>query len=324
MISDKQFVKFIKILKIDYDVIGSVKDRNSDEIFIRPIESPQDIEWSGKIPFYSFKKYFLKPAEELFEYNGAKLNEIVIQNERPIALFGLNILDLRAIGVCDLVFKRDPYYQKKRLKNLLVGASNVVLGKREYQIFTENFEENILEHLHFDLFFEKQNQNNYRVFTGSRTGQKILDICGIKDFEHVQFAGQIREEGKDARMLQLREKVRNSANNPVWNELGERCYACGKCSIVCPTCYCFDLYDIKEMNGGRKIREWGSCFYPEFSEIAGGRKFFDTISKRIFYWYYHKFVAIPEKYSVPGCVSCLRCAKVCPAGIDIRKVLESL
>lgn len=324
MITHKQFLKFIKTLKIGYNVLGPVRDSDSDEVFIKPIDKPEDIDWSGKIPLYSFKKHFFKPTEKMFKYKGPKLEEVPVYTERSVAILGLNMLDLRALGMYNLIFKRDSYYQKRRLKNLLIGVSSVALSKNDYQIFAENFEKNILEHLHFDIFFEKQDENRYRIFTGSRTGQKVLNICEINNYEHVQFAGPIREEGKDTRMLALYEKVKNSKDNPIWKELAEKCYACGKCSMVCPTCYCFDVYDIKELSGGKKIRQWGSCFYPEFSQIAGGHKFLDTIAKRMFYWYYHKFVAIPEKYSIPGCVSCLRCVKVCPAGIDIRKVLESL
>jgi ferredoxin len=324
MITHQQFLQFIKTLKISYDVVGPVQDKDSKEVFIRPIDRPEDINWSGKIPFYPFKKYFLKPDENLFTYRHRRLHEPLAHTERSVALLGLNILDLRALMMFDLIFERDSYYQQRRLKNLLIGVSSVSLSKSEYQVFTEKFEEDFLEHLHFDIFFEKQGANRYRVFTGSRMGQKILNILEVEDYEHVQFVGPIQEEGKDERMLKLYDKVKNSADSPVWREQAKRCYACGKCSLVCPTCYCFDFYDVKGLEGGKKIRQWGSCFYPEFSQIAGGHQFLDSIAKRLFYWYYHKFVAIPEKYSVPGCVSCLRCAKVCPAGIDIRKVLAAL
>ena len=37
--------------------------------------------------------------------------------------------------------------------------------------------------------------------------------------------------------------MRTSYNSPLWKELGERCLACGSCTIVCPTCYCFNVVD---------------------------------------------------------------------------------
>jgi len=29
----------------------------------------------------------------------------------------------------------------------------------------------------------------------------------------------------------------------IWDTLGERCLACGSCTNVCPTCFCFDVQD---------------------------------------------------------------------------------
>lgn len=81
--------------------------------------------------------------------------------------------------------------------------------------------------------------------------------------------------------------------------------------------------DLKKNEGQRK-QCWTSCFYQEFSEIAGGYKFLDNTAKRIYNWYYHKFVRIPEEYSFSGCVGCGRCIKVCPAGINIREELEKI
>lgn len=322
MLNSQQLSKFIDKLKNYYDIVGPVQKKESAELFVDTISDFKELYWSDQVPFYPFKKYFLNQSEDMINYQNKRVRKI-LSTEKPTAILGMGVLDLRALGMWDLVFTHDFYYQQRRSKTLVIGASKIPVNKQEFKTFTEQFEENVLEHLNFDLFIE-QRGSEYQLLVGSRLGQDVLDRADISDYEHVQFAGFIREEGKDAKMLDLYQKVKNSADAPVWEELGRRCYACGKCSLVCPTCYCFDFYDVVGLNHTKKIRQWGSCFYPEFSQVAGGNKFLDTISKRIFYWYYHKFVAIPEKYSVPGCVSCLRCVKVCPAKIDLRETLNSL
>jgi ferredoxin len=322
MIKYKNLLQFIKNIQDEFEVFGPVFDLGRDEVLIKKIEDPAVVDLTGRVTLYSFKKFFLQFSEELFYYSKEGHSKIKTK-EKPLAVFGMNIWDLRALGMMDLIFKKDFYYQKRRQNNLVIGFSDVVIEGGNYDFFTEKFEENILEHLNFDIFIEKQG-DKFEFFSGSTLGQKTLEKYGITEYEHVQFAGYIMEEGKDKRMLTLQEKVKNSADSEVWKELGERCYACGKCTSVCPTCYCFDFEDVVGPEGSKKVRKLTSCFHPEFSQIAGNHKFLDSISKRIYYWYYHKFVMIPEKYSVPGCVSCLRCSKTCPAGIDIRKVLASL
>ncbi len=32
-------------------------------------------------------------------------------------------------------------------------------------------------------------------------------------------------------------------DDPVWEELGKKCLCCGSCSMVCPTCACFNVMD---------------------------------------------------------------------------------
>jgi ferredoxin len=125
-------------------------------------------------------------------------------------------------------------------------------------------------------------------------------------------------------MLKIREKFYD--NPEIWQELGEKCIECGKCTIACPTCFCFRIDDNPELeeNNGARQRCWDSCFYREFSEVAGGHKFLNTTAERIHFWYYHKFARIPDEFGFMGCVGCKRCAKACPVGIDIEKVLKEI
>ena len=39
-------------------------------------------------------------------------------------------------------------------------------------------------------------------------------------------------------------------DDPVWDELGKKCLCCGSCSMVCPTCSCFNVADEIGPDGG--------------------------------------------------------------------------
>ena len=59
----------------------------------------------------------------------------------------------------------------------------------------------------------------------------------------------------------------------VWEDVGKRCVACGNCTAVCPTCYCFDVLDDMDLslNEGLRYRIWNSCQMDDFAKVAGVR-----------------------------------------------------
>ena len=191
-----------------------------------------------------------------------------------------------------------------------------------------------LKHLPFDIFLAPDAKNNYQVFAGSIKGQRILEHFGYKNYEPIQFKGPKKEAETDERLRKLRDKLKNYPNPKIWEELGQRCIECGKCTLACPTCFCFRTDDepALEEKTGRRLRCWDSCYYQEFSEVAGsstssgqaGHKFLTSAAQRIHFWYFHKFARIPDEFGFAGCVNCGRCAKVCSVGIDIKKVLEEI
>ncbi len=293
-------------------------------LLVSEIEKKDQVDWSGEMTENSWKHLFLPAREKLFSFKEGKA-EMFKKRYKEIVAFGMNILDLRALSLFDLVFTGDPYYQARREKILVIGyAANWPIDYKKLKAFSHDFQENILEHLAFDIFIAKLGNNKFKFYSGSVKGRKQLEKSGINDFEHVQFSGFIPESGPDRRMVMLKGKIENSANDPLWEELGRICLACGKCSIACPTCFCFDLEDKNEPEKSGRVRKWGNCFYQDFSEVAGGSTELDSVKKKIYFWYVHKFVRIPREYQIPGCVSCGRCVKACPVGIDIFKNIKKL
>ena len=149
------------------------------------------------------------------------------------------------------------------------------------------------------------------------------------DAEYQKLRKRIKVRAIKPRLSRKMQKIRDIMKNSkmqgkykkIWDELGQRCVECGKCTIVCPTCFCFRFED---ESSGKRTRVPDSCFYKDFSEVAGNHKFLSSTAQRIYFWYYHKFVRIPEEYNLPGCVECNRCTKNCPVGIDIKKTLSKI
>ena len=274
---------------------------------------------AGLIPWHPFKDYFFPPKQQMFKYEKGRYKE-TLDNSKQV-LLGINVVDLKAFQYWDQVFAKDSYYQARLKNTIIVGLSGAPKDKISYKSFILSFGKDVLEHLRFDLFLCCPKKGTYLVYTGSEEGQKLLDEFGYKNYEHINYRGPFHEGALDEAALEIRAKLKNKMVKKIWDDLGKRCIECGRCSYVCPCCYCFEISDDEK---GNRFREWSNCFQSEFSEVAGGHKFQTNTAQRLFFYYYHKFVRDMDKYNIPGCVGCGRCTKACPVGIDINKVIKQI
>jgi len=282
-----QLDKFLKALEKEYQIHAPVK--NGQELYICPISDLKDVDWSGDKPANTWKQIFHPAGEKLFDYDekGRPQRPVVVPNK--IAALGMNILDLKALVLYDQVFEKDAYYQKRRRSRLVIGYfKGSPIDYRSYKVHAFDFEENILEHLSFDVFIQKDKAGKIRFFSGSRMGQRILEKYGVGKYEHIEFAGCVPEGGPHKNLLELGDKVVKSKGKKVWKDLDKRCLACGRCALACPACFCFNNVDAIDQAGKKKDRQWTTCFSYDFSRIAGadedGIHFLQSIEDRIFFW----------------------------------------
>ncbi len=290
--------------------------KTPDGIFIREITNEKEADYSGKCPWDSWKRLFYPPNETLFAGKGG-MKEVKTGYPK-IAVWGINVIDLKAVGLMDLIFARDPYYIERRKNIFIVGFSPKPI--KDYQNFSFKIHNDTMEHLNYDLFILKK-EAGFKLYSASNDADKLLKKAGVKA-DVLLTPGDLVVEDKI--ISELEGVVGKSFDHPVWKTLNDRCIACGKCSIACPTCYCFDLVDTASADGNSRERVWGDCFYSEFTRIAGNYIFLKNPGEKLFFWYTHKFSRVPAQVGFPGCVGCRRCYDVCPVFIDIEETLADL
>jgi ferredoxin len=172
----------------------------------------------------------------------------------------------------------------------------------------------------------------YLVGAGSDAGRRVLGsipcepadeaVTGRARAAVAAAAGRMRRALPDT---DLRSLLAASLEADRWQQVAERCLACGNCTMVCPTCFCTTVEDITELTGdvAQRWLRWDSCFDLDFSYLHGGAVRASTRG-RYRQWLTHKFAGWHQQFGESGCVGCGRCIVWCPVGIDITEELAAL
>jgi ferredoxin len=226
----------------------------------------------------------------------------------------------------------DAYYLERRKNTLLVGIE--CLEPCDEHSFCKSMETLTVSEGH-DLHLTDLG-GSYAVNVGTEAGAALLEKHSsafqateqdMKRLNKVLGAKWPRFQLKLAfEVGALSTLMAQSYDNALWEKLADICLACGQCTLVCPTCFCFNVYDEVELDlqDGERWRRWDSCQLDEFARVAGDENFREHQAARLRHRFMRKGRYLLERYGELGCTGCGRCARSCLVHISPVDVFNEL
>jgi len=282
------------------------------------------------------KKFFMPQRETLLEFDASQgVDAEALLEYEPIILFGVHTCDLAGIQCLNMVFSVNPqdyHYLKRKDTITLIGL--------ECNEYCDEYASCHLVNADFptggyDLFFTDLG-DYFIIHVNTARGEEIVDALDVFEkagASHITDLKRLRDRkmkifGNEVLIEQrhIPELFDMSFDARVWKDLEERCLACGNCTAVCPTCYCFDIRDDVDLSleRGKRYRSWFSCQLEPFAKISGGINFMRDRSTRQRHRYYRKFRYPVDRFSRFFCTGCGRCTRTCMAGISLIDTLNDL
>lgn len=283
------------------------------------------------------KKVFFPPAQPIVRFSEDEVSSCTCAVDT--VLLGVHFYDVKAIDQLDYLMREnnaDWDYLCQREATTIV-ASNI------RAVMPRAFWDSVGTHVQpqgHDAFLTKI-AGGYVLETRSEKGEALIAHGSFREATEAEVAeaGAVNSavmgtcpERLEYTTEEIAERVRDSfGDEKLWDDLAERCFSCGSCNTVCPTCYCFDVIDSWNLDqkSGTRTRYWDACLTREFAAVtgAGGSKenFREHHSSRFRHRFMRKTAYLNDKLGGPACVGCGRCSQACTADIaDPVRVIQTI
>ncbi|MCB9489137.1 MAG: 4Fe-4S dicluster domain-containing protein [Deltaproteobacteria bacterium] len=302
------------------------------------VDEASELQFARYRPTIIAPNSFLTPTkEEIFKYQrvGPGRYELTPAVETTFQILaGVRPCDLKAIKLMDDVFadgERDPYYFQRRTNTSLIGyACPAPCDEMAYCESAGSLDWRDGVDVMLTPVGDRMLIQAYTERGEALTASGDFDPCDDPDAElqrHLDERPKPFGRQLHAPVDELPAILERHWDSPLWDQHVERCFSCGTCNLVCPTCYCFDVKDVSALDGssGSRTRQWDACMLTTFATVAGGHNFRADPAARQRHRVKRKFQYLNERYdSGAFCVGCARCGRQCTTGIDIFDIVNDI
>ncbi len=280
------------------------------------------------------KANLFPPMEEMFRFQKDKEGyqiELPALDEHKQLIFGIRPCDANALAILDFVFKdayEDPYYFSRRKNTVLVGLG---CTNPYDSCFCTSLGSTPTDSANVDLMLIDIG-DEFLIEVVTETGKELIAKTSglgeateadearareVKEASYHKVTRRIDTGDMDKKLLSCFD------NEAYWERVAAKCISCGICTLLCPTCYCFDINDELVKQQGARLRSWDSCAFPIYTKMPMENPR-EEKWRRVRQKVCHKYEFYPMNFGVIACTGCGRCIRLCPVNWDITQTLASL
>jgi ferredoxin len=245
---------------------------------------------------------------------------------------GVRACDLAALAIQDRHFIHpgvaDPHYRQRREQLLLIGVDCVHSAETCFCVSTEDGPG---LRSGYDIGMSELDEG-FVLWSDTPKGETLLEQISktpANDDQLRRVQQQVNQAaGEQKRKLPKAKELKRlyqRLEHAHWQDVAQRCLACGNCTAVCPTCFCYESYHELSLDGrqAQRLRQWDSCFSDSHGSM-GHYKVRSGTSQRYRQWLTHKLAGWQAQQGQIGCTGCGRCITWCPVGIDLTQEVSAV
>ncbi len=297
-----------------YEIYGPRRAEYGGDFFFNPVKSFEECEFNGFVNTLKPPKDFFFPQEATtLKLENGKVETVEESGKKVI--FGIRPCDLEGLLILDKFYLEnitDPFYRARRENTLLVAfacfnplptcfckeAGAGPVAKRGFDLQVYDLGEVFL------------------VEAGSEKGE--LYVREFPDAGDDLLEKLEEEKRKTLQKFTPRPWMEKHLHNfhvgkdsKIWRELGKYCFRCGGCNYLCPTCSCFNTFDLNYGHHVEQRREWDSCLLEGYHRMAGSNPKPDQATRMHFRFECKLSHEINKPYGRISCTGCGRCIQTC-------------